>query len=84
MPGARAGDQSGIGRQLEAQLAACAARLSPEQKLPLVAWLRQVAPDLFAARLVRPLQRYIGSLTARQVTYASSSLSSSENDVKRV
>ena len=64
-----AGDQSGIGRALEAQLAACAVKSDYEQKARLVAWLAEVQPDLFAARIVRPLQRYIGAIAARQVPF---------------
>lgn len=64
---AHAGDASGIGRQLEAQLCACTARLSHEQKGRLVSWLAEVPPDLFGAHIVRPLQRYISAVASRQV-----------------
>lgn len=64
---AHTGDASGIGRQLEAQLCACAAALSHEQKSRLAAWLAEVPPELFGARVVRPLQRHVSALAARQV-----------------
>ena len=63
-----AGDRTGMGVQLMGKLAFVTARIEQANKACLAAWLRELPLDQFAARCVRPVQYYLGSLAQRQVS----------------
>ena len=50
------------------KLAFVTARIEQANKACLAAWLRELPRDKFAARCVRPVQHYLGSLAQRQVS----------------
>lgn len=64
-----------IGKQLMHKMVRATA--ASTGKRSLMVWLGGLAPEIFGARFVRPLQKYLSSVAARQGTVVSSQTSPS-------